>query len=213
MAADATELPEVASVYWRPRLDPWVHCAAASGSGRCTRVAHVLPFLGTAALLIAVQPLAAPLGGHLPGPRVDHPALYAQRGGNVLLPKRAKGARGRAGRRRPARRPGRRTRPATGSPRRAACSSAARSAPGWSAGRRGGRPAGRAPRDCWCVRVAEPDLPSGDRVAHLLLALRADEAGFATVANLAFSGAVWRVRRRTKMPARAALDAAAKSLR
>ena len=28
-----------------------------------------------------------------------------------------------------------------------------------------------------------------DRIAHLLLALRADEAGFATVANIAFSGA------------------------
>ncbi|MBV9681702.1 MAG: hypothetical protein JO046_07910, partial [Solirubrobacterales bacterium] len=36
---------------------------------------------------------------------------------------------------------------------------------------------------CYCVRVAEPDLPSADRIAHLLLALRADEQGFATVAN------------------------------
>ena len=49
---------------------------------------------------------------------------------------------------------------------------------------------------CWCVQVAEPGLPSGDRIAHLLLALRADEEGFATVANLAFSGAPWRLRRR-----------------
>ena len=39
-----------------------------------------------------------------------------------------------------------------------------------------------------------------DRIAHLLLALRTDEAGFATVANLAFAGAGWRVRRR--LPAR-----------
>ena len=31
-------------------------------------------------------------------------------------------------------------------------------------------------------------LPAGDRVAHLLLALREDEEGFATVANLAFLG-------------------------
>ena len=60
---------------------------------------------------------------------------------------------------------------------------------------------------CWCVRVPEPDLPSGDRVAHLLLALREDEAGFATVANLAFSGAPWRLRRRMPKPARPALDA------
>jgi hypothetical protein len=52
-------------------------------------------------------------------------------------------------------------------------------------------------------------LPSGDRVAHLLLALRSDEEGFATVANLAFSGARWRVRRRLPKRRRAALDAIA----
>ena len=48
---------------------------------------------------------------------------------------------------------------------------------------------------CFCVRVGEgEDLPPGDRVAHLLLALREDEQGFATVANRNFSGAAWRVR-------------------
>ncbi len=52
------------------------------------------------------------------------------------------------------------------------------------------------------------NLPSGDRIAHLLLALRADEEGFATVANLAFSGARWRVRRRMDPAMRPALDAA-----
>jgi len=63
--------------------------------------------------------------------------------------------------------------------------------------------------DCWCVRIAEPgSLPGGDRVAHLLLALREDEAGFAKVANLAFSGAAWRVRRRMAKRSRPALDAA-----
>ena len=56
--------------------------------------------------------------------------------------------------------------------------------------------------------MTEPGLPSGDRIAHLLLALRSDEAGFATVANLAFSGARWRLRRRLPPHARAALDAA-----
>ena len=49
---------------------------------------------------------------------------------------------------------------------------------------------------CFCVRVNDPDLPSADRIAHLLLALRTDEQGFATVANQAFAGARWRVRRR-----------------
>jgi hypothetical protein len=60
---------------------------------------------------------------------------------------------------------------------------------------------------CWCVSATDPALPSGDRTAHLLLALRSDEEGFATVANLAFSGARWRVRRRLQRPQRAALDA------
>jgi hypothetical protein len=64
---------------------------------------------------------------------------------------------------------------------------------------------------CWCVKAADPDLPSGDRIAHLLLALRADEEGFATVANLAFSGARWRLRRRMARQARPALDAAARA--
>ena len=60
---------------------------------------------------------------------------------------------------------------------------------------------------CYCVRVNDPELPTGDRIAHLLLALRADEHGFATVANLAFSGATWRVRRRLHVGQRPALDA------
>jgi hypothetical protein len=62
---------------------------------------------------------------------------------------------------------------------------------------------------CYCVNVPDLELPAADRIAHLLLALRTDEAGFATVANLAFSGARWRVRRRLAAPARVALDAAA----
>jgi hypothetical protein len=68
--------------------------------------------------------------------------------------------------------------------------------------------------DCWCVRVGEADdLPAGDRVAHLLLALREDEQGFATVANLDFSGAAWRVRRRMAPRERPALDAARAAVR
>jgi hypothetical protein len=63
--------------------------------------------------------------------------------------------------------------------------------------------------DCWCVKPDAEELPSADRIAHLLLALREDEQGFATVANLAFSGARWRVRRRLARTARPALDAAA----
>jgi hypothetical protein len=69
------------------------------------------------------------------------------------------------------------------------------------------RPGGRR-AFCWCVRVDDPSLPSADRIAHLLLALRTDEAGFATVANLAFSGHRRRVRRRIPPRLRPALDAA-----
>ncbi len=63
--------------------------------------------------------------------------------------------------------------------------------------------------NCYCVKAVDGALPSGDRIAHLLLALREDETGFATVANLAFSGAPWRLRRRLARPAREALAAGA----
>ncbi len=69
------------------------------------------------------------------------------------------------------------------------------------------RPGGRRVH-CFCVRATDPGLPRSDRIAHLLLALRQDETGFATVANHAFAGATWRVRRRLKPNQRPALDAA-----
>ena len=63
---------------------------------------------------------------------------------------------------------------------------------------------------CFCVRVGEAgDLPPADRVAHLLLALREDEEGFATVANRNFSGATWRLRMQLPKRVRPALRAAA----
>jgi hypothetical protein len=65
----------------------------------------------------------------------------------------------------------------------------------------------------FCVRVADAELPRSDRVAHLLLALREDEQGFATVANHAFAGATWRIRRRVPAMRRPALDAAVRSAR
>ncbi len=81
----------------------------------------------------------------------------------------------------------------------------------WLVGEEGAimvRPGGRRV-DCWCVRVHKAgDLPAGDRVAHLLLALREDEEGFATVANFNFSGAAWRVRWRMPERSRPALDEA-----
>jgi hypothetical protein len=86
----------------------------------------------------------------------------------------------------------------------------------WLLGEKGAllvRPGGRRV-DSWCVRIAEPGgLPAGDRVAHLLLALREDEEGFCTVANMDFSGASWRVRRHLGERARPALDAARRMAR
>ena len=62
---------------------------------------------------------------------------------------------------------------------------------------------------CFCVRVGDAgDLPAGDRVAHLLLALREDEEGFATVSNRNFSGAAWRLRLELPRSVRPALSAA-----
>lgn len=68
---------------------------------------------------------------------------------------------------------------------------------------------------CFCVYTPEPGLPlpSGDRIAHLLLALRSDETGFATVANVAFSGAPWRIRRCLDRGMRPALDRAVAAAR
>ena len=210
MAADSPALPEVASVYWRPRV-------TAERLRRRERVwtaytlAHVVPFLGTAALLLAVQPLAAPLAAVCLAHAWLIPALYAARGGNVLLPPRTTAAEeaerisvGLLG--------DLVSHEARELHARTGCVTERGALGVWVVGpagavlvREGGRRA-----DCWCVRVADPALPAGDRIAHLLLALRADEAGFATVANLAFSGALWRVRRRTRKVARPALDAAAK---
>jgi hypothetical protein len=59
---------------------------------------------------------------------------------------------------------------------------------------------------CFCVTAADKSLPPSDRIAHLLLALRTDEIGFATIANHAFSGASWRVRRRMPKEMRPAVD-------
>ncbi len=66
---------------------------------------------------------------------------------------------------------------------------------------------------CFCVTPTDRDLPPSDRIAHLLLALRSDEQGFATVANHAFSGAAWRVRRRLDARQRPALAAARRAAR
>jgi hypothetical protein len=65
----------------------------------------------------------------------------------------------------------------------------------------------------YCVAATDAELPPSDRIAHLLLALRVDEEGFATVANHTFAGAPWRVRRRLPERMRPALDAGRRAAR
>lgn len=207
-------LPEAAAVHWRPRVDARrLHRRGALWT--LTTLAHVVPFVLTGALLIYVEPLSLPVALAAFAHAWIIPELYAQRGANVVRPKRH-------------------LRTAEG-PERVALGLLGdlvghdarelhaqtglileRGRLGvWLVGPAGALlvapGAGRV--HCWCVHVAHPELPTGDRIAHLLLALRADEAGFATVSNLAFSGAPWRVRRRMDKAQRPALRAAVAAAR
>lgn len=209
--ASAPVLPELASVHWRPRVDDR-RLRRVAASWTLSTAAHVVPFLATGVVLFLVQPLAVPVSLAAFAHAWVIPELYAQRGANVVRPKRR----------------------AADGPERVALGllgdlvgHEARELHGrtglvlergrlgvWLLGEagallvRGGRDGSRRVH-CYCVRVNHPELPSSDRIAHLLLALREDEAGFATVANHSFSGARWRVRRRVPAAMRPALDAAA----
>jgi hypothetical protein len=203
-------LPELATVHWRRLVDE-VELRRASRRWTATTVAHTVPFLGAAAGLMALQPLAAPVAAMAVAHAWVIPELYARRGANVVRPRPRAGAAAEAralgllgdlvGHR------ARDLYAETGLVLERGRLGA------WLVGEAGAllvRSGGRRVH-CYCVKVTEPELPSGDRVAHLLLALRADERGFATVANLAFSGARWRVRRRLDPAMRPALDAAVRT--
>jgi hypothetical protein len=208
-------LPETAAVHWRARID----AARLRRSGKLwtlATVGHVVPFAGAAAGLMLLNPLALPVALVCLAHAWVIPELYAQRGANVLRP-----------RRRAAAEPERRSVGLLGDlvgheARELHARTGLVVEPGrlgtWLVGEAGAVLLhGRRRAYCYCVRVnpeavAEAtdsgELPSGDRIAHLLLALRTDEEGFATVANLAFSGARWRLRRRLPARMRPALDTA-----
>ena len=206
-------LPETAAVYWRPRMDER-RLAARGRLWTLSTVAHTVPFVATAGLLMALNPVSAPVAAMALAQAWGIPELYAKRGANVVKPRRRAGGEavertalgllgdlvGHAARELHAR---------TGLvPERGALGV-------WLVGEAGAllvRPGGRRVH-CWCVHADDPALPAADRIAHLLLALREDEEGFATVANLAFSGARWRVRRRLPAGMRPALDEAARLAR
>jgi hypothetical protein len=218
----APVLPETAAVYWRPRLDA-ARLRRRERGWTVSTLAHTVPFVGVAILLLALEPLSFPVALMALVHAYGIPALYANRGASVVRP-RARGAAG----------PERIALGLLGDllghgPRDLHAATGLALERGrlgiWLVGEAGAllvRPGGNRV-DCWCVQakpvtsrarlIDDPELPSADRTAHLLLALREDEAGFATVANLAFSGAAWRVRRRLPAAMRPALDTARMSKR
>jgi hypothetical protein len=206
MAAEQA-LPELASVPWRARTDAaWLRRWGRIWQG--WTLLYTLPFAAAGIVMLWLEPLAAPVAVAAFAHAWIIPELYAFRGASVVRPKGARHersetvAQGLLGdlldhdERELQRRTG---------------LALERAALGvWLVGEAGAMvvtPGGRRVH-CFCVRTTDPELPPSDRVAHLLLALRVDEEGFATVANHAFAGATWRVRRRLPKPMRAGLDAA-----
>jgi hypothetical protein len=208
----AGTLPELASVPWRPLADETTLRRTAF-LWTLTTAACVVPFCAVAVGLFLLAPLTAPVGLLALGHAWAISELWANRGATAVKPRY------------------RRPQPGDEDSERTALGLLgdlvghdARDGyvrtgfvrePGtlgmWLVAEGGAllvRPGGRRVH-CYCVRVPEPNLPPSDRVAHLLLALRTDERGFATVANCSFSGACWRVRRRLPHRMRPALDAAA----
>lgn len=214
MAAPVGYLGEAAPLWWRER--PSARTLRRDGRlWTAWTAAIAVPFFAAGSFLLWLEPLTFPvaLGSFAHGWLI--PELYARRGARSIVPIGSKESRRGASDRAERRALGL-LGDLVGHEARELLTETGlvleRGRLGvWLVGEQGAimvRPGGRR-ADCWCVRIAEPgSLPGGDRVAHLLLALREDEAGFATVANLAFSGATWRVRRRMQTRSRPALDAA-----
>jgi hypothetical protein len=200
-------LPELASVPWRQRTDAcWLRRWGRIWHG--WTLLYTVPFVAAAGGMLLLDPLAAPVAIVALAHAWIIPELYAFRGASVVRPKGARNsvaepmAQGLLGdllghdERELQRRTG---------------LALERAGLGvWLVGEAGAllvTPGSRRVH-CFCVRATDPVLPPSDRVAHLLLALRVDEQGFATVANHAFAGAPWRIRRRLPVQMRPALDAA-----
>ena len=206
-AGPSAPLPELASVPWRRRAS----AASLRRFGQLWTlwtVASTVPFVAAAAVLMALEPLSAPVAVASLAHAWIIPELYAFRGSGVVRQKAAHQQRSEPvaqglladllghEERELQRRTG---------------LALERAALGvWLVGEAGAllvQPGGRRVH-CFCVSATDSQLPPSDRIAHLLLALRTDEEGFATVANHAFAGAPWRLRRRLAPRARPALAAA-----
>ena len=219
-------LPERAAVAWRAPMDARA-LRTRERLWTLSTAAYSVPFVATAGILVGVEPWLAPVAALSLVHGWAIPELQANRGAKVVRPPRRRGegvggadirALGLLG-------------DLVGHEARELHARTGlvmeRGELGvWLVGEAGAllvRPGGRRVA-CWCVRVTEAraagersrndlSLPAADRTAHLLLALREDETGFATVANLAFSGATWRVRRRLPGAMRPALAAARRAAR
>ena len=206
MSTPAAALPELARVHWRPRASERTLRRSAR-LWTLSTVAHTVPFLATAGLLVVVLPVMAPVALVLVAHAWAIPELYAARGASVLRPSRVAAA----GERVAAGLLGDLLDHARGELHARTRLVLERGELGvWLVGAAGAvlvRPGGGRV-NCYCVRVTDRRLPPSDRVAHLLLALREDEVGFATLANLVFSGAAWRLRRRLGAMEREALEIA-----
>jgi hypothetical protein len=201
--ASAARLPELSAVSWRPLVD----AAYLRRQGRLwtlSMACHVVPFLGIGVGLLLLNLLAAPVAIVALLHAWIIPELYALRGANVVRQQRetsapesiAKGFLGDL-----LNHDARELQRTTGlAMERGELGT-------WLVGQAGALLISDRRVYCFCVKATDKNLPPSDRIAHLLLALRTDERGFATVANLAFAGAPWRVRRRLDPEMRDALDA------
>jgi hypothetical protein len=203
----AQALPELGSVPWRARTDArWLR--QRGRLWHAWTLLYTVPFAVAGAAMLWLDPITAPVAIVAAAHAWIIPELYAARGAGVARSKRAKDAgaeevaQGLLGdlldhdQRELQRRTGLALEPGELGTWLVAEAGALLVIPG-------GRQV-----HCFCVSATDAELPPSDRIAHLLLALRIDEEGFATVANHAFAGAPWRVRRRLPERMRPALDAA-----
>jgi hypothetical protein len=200
-------LPELASVPWRTRTDArWLR--RWERLWQAWTLLYTVPFVAAGVGMILLAPIAAPVAIVAAAHAWIIPELYAARGASVARPKGLRHehaepvAQGLLGDLLgPAERELQRDTGLALEPGELGT---------WLVGEAGAllvTTSGRTVH-CFCVSATEADLPPSDRIAHLLLALRVDEEGFATVANHAFAGAPWRVRRRLPERMRPAVDAA-----
>ena len=205
MSTAGQALPELASVPWRAPTDAaWLR--RWERIWQAWTLLYTVPFAAAAVGMLWLDPITAPVAFVVGAHAWIIPELYAARGATVARPR---------------------------GPRHERAESVAQGLLGdllgpherelqrgtglalergdlgvWLVGEAGAllvTPGGRRVHG-FCVAVPEAELPPSDRIAHLLLALRVDEEGFATVANHTFAGAPWRVRRRLPAPLRPALD-------